>query len=100
MVAADAASCFPAGAAVHVCIRPEDVQPESSGLPGTRLGATVRGLEYLGSIVRVELEAEGLPLTSELSDPAFRSLALAPGEPLTVVVPPARVLLFPRDDAA
>ena len=95
-IAADSAAAFPAGAKVQVCIRPEDVQPDLGGLPGTRLAATVRGFEYLGSIARVELEAVGLPLTAELSDSAFRTLSLSPGDGLTVVVPPGRVLLFPR----
>jgi iron(III) transport system ATP-binding protein len=96
LIAADAASGYAPGAAVHVCVRPEDVQPDLAGLPGTRLAATVRGLEYLGSIARLELEAQGLPVTAELSDTALRTLSLSPGESLTVVIPPARVLLFPR----
>jgi len=96
MIAADAASGFPTGAKVQVCVRPEDVQPDLGGLPGTRLAATVRGFEYLGSIARVELEAVGLPMTAELSDTAFRTLSLSPGDTLTVVLPPGRVLLFPR----
>ena len=96
LIAADAASAYGSGTPVHVCVRPEDVQPDLGGLPGTRLAATVRGLEYLGSIARLELDASGLPLTAELSDTALRTLSLSPGEPLTVVIPPARVLLFPR----
>ena len=96
MIAADAAAGFPTGAKVQACFRPEDVQPDLGGLPGTRLSATVRDFEYLGSIARVELEAFGLPLTSELSDTALRTLSLSPGDRLTVVLPPGRVLLFPR----
>ncbi|WP_291295962.1 putative 2-aminoethylphosphonate ABC transporter ATP-binding protein [Elioraea sp.] len=100
LIAADAAQRFPTGAAVQVCIRPEDVQPDVPTLAGTRLATTVRGIEYLGSIARVELDAHGLPLTAELSDTALRDLALSPGMPFAVVLPPSRVLLFVRPAAA
>jgi iron(III) transport system ATP-binding protein len=99
-LAAEAAARFPSGAAVQVCIRPEDVQLDRPGLAGTRLAATVRGLEYLGSITRIPLEAAGLPLTAELPDAALRSLAPEPGGSLTVVLSPDRVLLFPRPGEA
>jgi iron(III) transport system ATP-binding protein len=97
-IAADAARRFPSGAAVQLCIRPEDVEPDHPTLAGTRLATTVRGIEYLGSIARVSLEAHGLPLTAEFSDTRLRTLSLAPGDALTVVIPPARALLFPRKE--
>ena len=100
LIAADAARDFPTGAAVQVCIRPEDVLPEGSTQSGTWLATEVRGIEYLGSIARVALEAHGLPLMAELSDGALRSLGLAPGGAITVSIAPSRVLLFPRPDAA
>jgi iron(III) transport system ATP-binding protein len=96
MIAADAAAGFPSGASVQLCIRPEDVEPDHPSLPGTRLATTVRGVEYLGSIGRVSLDAHGLPLTAEFSDTRLRALAIAPGMTLAVVIPPARALLFPR----
>ncbi len=96
MIAADAAARFASGTAVQLCIRPEDVEPADPSLPGTRLATIVRGIEYLGAVARVSLEAHGLPLTAALSDARFRALSLSPGAPLTVVIAPARVLLFPR----
>jgi len=96
-LAADAAGGLAAGTRVQVCLRPEDVLPEDALHPGTRLGATVRGIEYLGSIARAALDAQGLPLTVEVQDTALRRLQLRPGAAIEVVVPPDRVLLFPRE---
>jgi iron(III) transport system ATP-binding protein len=96
MIAADAAAGFPSGACVQLCIRPEDIEPDHPSLAGTRLATTVRGIEYLGAIARVSLEAHGLPLTAEFSDARLRSLSLAPGATLTVAIAPGRVLLFHR----
>jgi iron(III) transport system ATP-binding protein len=98
MIAADAAARFPSGAAVQLCIRPEDVEPDDPALAGTRLATVVRGIEYLGAVARVSLDAHGLPLTAALSDARLRALSLSPGAALTVVIAPARVLLFPRAD--
>ncbi len=97
-IAADAASRFASGTAVQLCVRPEDIEADDPALAGTRLAAVVRGIEYLGPVARVSLEAHGLPLTAEFSDARLRSLSLAPGVSLTVVVAPARVLLFPRTE--
>ena len=96
-LAADAASGLAAGTRVQVCLRPEDVLPAEPHHLGTRLGATVRGVEYLGSIARAALDAQGLPLTVEVQDTALRRLQLRPGTAIEVVVPPDRVLLFPRE---
>lgn len=95
-IAADAASSMAAGSPVQVCMRPEDVLPADTRHAGTRLAATVRGIEYLGSIARTALDAQGLPLTVEVQDTALRRLQLRPGTTIEVVVPPDRVLLFPR----
>jgi iron(III) transport system ATP-binding protein len=94
---ADAAAKLPAGLPVQICLRPEDVLPEDTRHVGTQLGATVRGIEYLGSIARAALDAQGLPLTVEVQDTALRRLRLRPGAAIEVVVPPDRVLLFPRE---
>ncbi|MDW8445254.1 MAG: putative 2-aminoethylphosphonate ABC transporter ATP-binding protein [Acetobacteraceae bacterium] len=85
-----------AGDAVQICIRPEDVLPAAPELDGTRLSATVRGVEYLGSIARAMLDAAGLPLVMEVQDTALRRLALCPGRTIEIVLPPDRVLLFDR----
>jgi iron(III) transport system ATP-binding protein len=95
-LAADAATRFTAGTRVQICLRPEDVLPDDMHHAGTRLIATVRGIEYLGSIARAALDAQGLPLTVEVQDTALRRLQLRPGAVIEVVVPPDRVLLFPR----
>ncbi|WP_239451692.1 putative 2-aminoethylphosphonate ABC transporter ATP-binding protein [Elioraea rosea] len=99
LIAADAARDFPTGAAVQVCIRPEDILVHPGAQNGTWLATAVRGIEYLGSIARVSLEAHGLPLVAEMSDAALRSLGLVPGVSITVSIAPSRVLLFPRADA-
>ncbi len=95
-IAADAASRLAAGTPVQICLRPEDVLPYDGVHVGTRLTARVRGIEYLGSIARAALDAEGLPLVVEVQDTALRRLQLRPGAAIDVVVPPDRVLLFPR----
>jgi iron(III) transport system ATP-binding protein len=95
-IAAEAASGLPRGATVQICLRPEDILPADTRHAGTRLAATVRGIEYLGSIARAALDAQGLPLTVEVQDTALRRLQLRPGAAIAVVVPPDRVLLFPR----
>ncbi len=83
-----------AGEAVHICLRPEDLLPAAPAEVGTRLPATVRGVEYLGSIARAMLDAAGLPLVMEVQDSALRRLALRPGAAIEIVVPADRVLLF------
>ncbi len=97
-IAAAAAGRRREGEAVQICLRPEDVLVAETGEPGTRLRATVRGMEYLGSIARAALEAAGLPLTMEVQDTALRRLALRPGAAIEIVIPPDRVLLFDRPD--
>jgi iron(III) transport system ATP-binding protein len=95
--AAHAAARLAPGSPVQLCLRPEDVLPEDARHAGTRLAATVRGIEYLGSIARAALDAQGVQLTAEVQDTALRRLQLRPGARIEVVVPPDRILLFPRD---
>jgi iron(III) transport system ATP-binding protein len=96
-IAADAGNHLTPGTPVQICLRPEDLLPDDGTHAGTRLTATVRGIEYLGSIARAALDAQGLPLVVEVQDTALRRLQLRPGAAIEVVVPPDRVLLFPRD---
>ncbi|MCS6920332.1 MAG: putative 2-aminoethylphosphonate ABC transporter ATP-binding protein [Elioraea sp.] len=95
-LACTAAAGRETGQAVQICLRPEDVLPATPSEDGTRLAATLRGVEYLGSITRAMLDAAGLPLVMEVQDTALRRLALRPGAAIEIVIPPDRVLLFDR----
>ncbi|WP_232818402.1 putative 2-aminoethylphosphonate ABC transporter ATP-binding protein [Elioraea thermophila] len=94
--ACTAAAGREAGQPVQICLRPEDILPAVTAEAGTRLAATVRGVEYLGSIARAMLDAAGLPLVMEVQDTALRRLALHSGAAIEIVIPPDRVLLFDR----
>ena len=80
-----AASSLPVGSSVMVAIRPEDLEVGPGGVP-----VTVEVVEYQGREVAVEARTlAGVPLHLRAADRP------APGDQVTVVADPARVLVFP-----
>jgi iron(III) transport system ATP-binding protein len=93
---------LPRGAAVTVCLRPEDLAVRwPAGPAANLLPATVERLEFLGSYWAATLVAgPGLLLAADLSMADVRELGLEPGRRLEVQLPPARLRVFPRGAAA
>jgi iron(III) transport system ATP-binding protein len=87
-----AVTTLPEGTPVRAFIRPEDVvladTPES-------LGAELVGIEFLGSVCRLDLDAEGLPLQAEIAARALNGLAV--GAMLRVALPPDKLMVFALD---
>jgi iron(III) transport system ATP-binding protein len=86
-----AAHRHPEGAPVRVFIRPEDVL--LGGVGG--LPAELRGMEYLGSVCRLELHAAGLDLQAEIAPRDLQGMAL--GEQMSITLPPDKLMVFAQD---
>jgi iron(III) transport system ATP-binding protein len=97
-LAADAARPLLYGARVTVFIRPEHIRLErpEAATPGT-LSVRVTGIEFLGSVCRIALEAGTLRLLAALSPDAFAALGAEPGGALAATLPPDRLMVFPED---
>ncbi len=87
---AEAAHRHPEGSTVRAFIRPEDVVLGGEG----PLSGAVTGIEYLGSVCRLELRAAGLNLQAEIAPRALNGLAL--GDPIPLTLPPGKLMLFAR----
>lgn len=87
------------GSKVAVGIRPEEVRvrnldPDNAN----RLETSIRSLEFLGAFARARLVPVALPELQVLADfsmNAMRDLSIAPGQPLTVALPPDALRVFP-----
>jgi iron(III) transport system ATP-binding protein len=90
-LAARAAYRHPEGSAVRVFIRPEDVSLGGEG----PLTGQLTGIEYLGSVCRLELDAAGLHLQAEIAPRDLHGMALGDRIPLTL--PPEKLMLFAQD---
>ncbi|QCG94733.1 putative 2-aminoethylphosphonate ABC transporter ATP-binding protein [Azospirillum sp. TSA2s] len=91
----DLASAAP-GAAVTVCLRPEDVQVRAAGGANT-LEAVIESLEFLGPFHRARLAADGLGearVTADLSANLVRDMSLESGRRLAVTLPRERLRVF------
>ncbi|MBX9748944.1 MAG: TOBE domain-containing protein, partial [Roseococcus sp.] len=88
---AEAAHRHPEGSAVRAFIRPEDVVLGGDG----PLSGTVTGIEYLGSVCRLELRAAGLNLHAEIAPREMGGLAL--GDAIPLALPPGKLMLFAQD---
>jgi iron(III) transport system ATP-binding protein len=97
-LAADAARPLLYGARVTVFIRPEHIRLErpEAATPGA-LSVRVTGIEFLGSVCRIALEAGALRLLAALSPDAFAALGAEPGGALAATLPPDRLMVFPED---
>jgi iron(III) transport system ATP-binding protein len=91
---------LPAGTAVTVAIRPEDI-----GVEGVRGGeenavpAQVGAMAFLGSFFRADLVGAGpgeVRLRADLSVDLVRRLGLAEGQTLSVVLPRERLRVYPQ----
>ncbi len=94
----DSLGGLPAGAAVTIGIRPEDVA--ARGVTGTTPNAvevTVRRLDFFGSFYRASLEPKRLASAEILADFSInlmRELDLAPSQELLVSLPEDRIRVF------
>ena len=96
-------STFTGGASVVAAIRPEDIEPVTSGEDKTALSALIKAMEFLGSFYRVTLSCATLgdiELKADLSINAVRRLKLSAGKTLGVRLPAARLKTFPFAEGA
>jgi iron(III) transport system ATP-binding protein len=99
-LACDAAARLTPGTLVGVCLRPEDIRVRDLG-EGTpnRLAAAIQEIDFLGSFCRATLTLAAVPgaeLTGDFSINLMRDYALAPGQPLAIVLPPDRLRVFAK----
>jgi len=95
---AEAARSLLYGTRVTCFIRPEHVRlTPLVEAPSGALTATVTGLEYLGPVVRLSLEAGPLALLAAVSPGAFAALEVQPGAAFAVTLPPEHLMVFVED---
>lgn len=91
------------GAEVFACIRAEDVIIETVRTGATsarnRLVGTVREVNPLGTLVRVEIDC-GFLLSAIVTRSALEDLHLAPGAPVVASIKAGAVHLIPRHDGS
>ena len=97
-------SGLPAGSAIQLGFRPEEVQVRSiaDDTPNT-MSTTVEALEYLGAFCRATLRPAGAPgvaLTADFSANAMRDLSIVEGQPLVIALPPHTLRIFPAKSGA
>ena len=83
------------GAAVRLCIRPEDVRVRD--LPAdaaNRVAVEVTELDFVGAFCRATLKAGDTALVADFSSNLMRDLGVAAGKKLDVALPPDRVRVF------
>lgn len=86
------------GARVTAYVRPEHVRldrPETASAGA--LPVRVTGIEFLGSVCRLALEAGPLRLLAAGPPDAFAALGAEPGAELAATLPPDRLMVFPED---
>lgn len=85
---------------VALAIRPEDIQlinPQSEAILPNLIKAHIETVEYLGSVYRVTLRADGNAkdiLTLEISSYQTQNLDIAPNAELNLQLPPQQIQLF------
>jgi iron(III) transport system ATP-binding protein len=98
VIGADGARGMLYGAEVLAFVRPEDVL---IGDPAERmpeaLSMDVTHVEFLGATCRVTLESGRLRLDADATAAALRAAGAVPGSRIKVAVPPAAVMVFPKD---
>ncbi len=83
------------GAAVSLCIRPEDVRVRD--LPAeaaNRVDVTVTELDFIGAFCRATLVAGELSLVADFSSNLIRDLGVVVGASLAIALPPDRLRVF------
>jgi iron(III) transport system ATP-binding protein len=92
---------LPKGAAVRVCVRPEDVDIRHGvASPANTLPVKITGMEFLGSFYRLTLEpamAETAVLRADIPIHLHGEIDLAPGNVIAVSLPADRIRVFARD---
>jgi iron(III) transport system ATP-binding protein len=94
---------MPAGSAVSLGLRPEEVKVRGVAPDEPNaVEAVVDDLEFLGSFYRARLlpGGEAVPITADFSANLMRDLAIRQGMRLHVVLPPEALRLFPAEAAA
>jgi iron(III) transport system ATP-binding protein len=90
---------FPAGTALTLAIRPEDIRVQSvTGSEENAVTVTIKAMEFLGSFFRVDLAGDaldGVTLRADLAVNLVRRLDLAEGQTLPVVLPRRRLRVYP-----
>ncbi len=91
---------FAVGAPVQVCLRPEDVRVRGVTLQTQNaVSFQIDAIEFLGAFGRASLHAAMSPslrLIGDFSSNLIHDHALRPGVPLTVALPPERLVVFAR----
>jgi len=99
-LACDAAQSLASGTLVGVCLRPEDIRVRDLGENApNRLAARIEEIDFLGAFCRATLTLAAVPgakLTGDFSINLMRDYALAPGQPLAIVLPPDRLRVFAK----
>jgi len=91
---------LPQGAAVRVCVRPEDVDVRHvAASAANTMPAKITGLEFLGSFYRATLEPTTgtAVLRADVPIHLHREIDLAPGRVITVSLPADRIRVFAKD---
>ena len=91
------------GAAVTVCIRPEDVVlHRGNGSDPNRLDAQIGVMEFVGNHFSTVLHAENtnLNISADFSMNDVREFGLAAGKTVPIRLPPDRLRVFPNPPAA
>lgn len=86
------------GAAVTLCLRPEDVAVRGVAADGPNaLTMRIEEMEFLGSFYRARLSAAdgGFALTADFSANAVQDLDLAAGRDIRIALPAERLRVFP-----
>jgi iron(III) transport system ATP-binding protein len=88
------------GAAVTLCVRPEDVvlQHDDARQDGNCFTALVSDLDFIGNFFRARLAADcldGMILAADLPSGVVRDRGVVPGRPLSVSLPTERLRVFP-----
>jgi iron(III) transport system ATP-binding protein len=104
---------FAEGSQVLAVIRPEDVIPHEAGYRreghgpegGGRnvIDVSIDEMEFLGSFWRARLggpQLGGIELVADLSINAVRRLSVTEGDPITIELPPGRLMAFAREAGA
>jgi iron(III) transport system ATP-binding protein len=92
---------LPAGSAVRVSIRPEDVRVRGlDDATGNRLSVEIADCDFMGSFCRAILKPEAMPssrLQADFSINLMRDFSIEPGRKLVVALPSERLRVFARD---
>lgn len=97
-ITAQAARPLLYGARVTCFIRPEHVRLDrADAAPSGALAARVTGIEFLGPVCRVSLEAGPLRLLAAVAPADYAVLEAVPGGMVAASLPPERVMVFAED---